>query len=142
MIQKGREKWPDMAASLSVCDAVNLHLFTDAKWHGLHSAQAAEHWKPELVPFILRELARVTRPGGLFFCALDTVELFARQNRSMATEDPTHICIQTLQWWHERLSEAGWQVCTADYDEKLRKHPLTFLSRYDWDWFVARKISS
>ncbi len=142
MIQKGRDKWPDMAASLSVCDAVNLHLFTDATWHGLHSAQAAEHWKPELVPFILRELARVTRPGGFFFCALDTVELFARQNRSMETEDPTHICIKTLPWWHERLSEAGWQVCTADYAEKLRSHPQSFLSRYDWDWFVARKISS
>ena len=124
-----------------VCDAVNLHLFADGSWDGLHSAQVAEHWKPELVPFILRELARITVPGGLFFCAFDTEELFARQGRSLEHEDPTHFCIKPMTWWHERLAETGWEVCTAEWEPILRRHPEDFLCRYDWDWFIARRLS-
>jgi SAM-dependent methyltransferase len=139
MIQLGREKWPDMAPLLFVCDAVNLHLFADNAWDGLHSAQVAEHWKPELVPFILRELARITVTGGLFFCALDTEELFARQGRSIEYEDPTHVCIKPMSWWHDQLSKNGWEVCTNEWEPALRAHPEDFLTRYDWDWFVARR---
>jgi 2-polyprenyl-3-methyl-5-hydroxy-6-metoxy-1,4-benzoquinol methylase len=140
MIRRGREHWPDMAPQLHVCDAVNLHLFSDGSWDAVHSAQVAEHWKPELVPFILRELARVTTPGGLLFCCLDTEEMFARQGRRLETEDPTHVCIRPMTWWHDRLAEAGWQVCTADFEPALRSHPDSFLKRYDWDWFLAKRI--
>ncbi|MGE5191918.1 MAG: methyltransferase domain-containing protein, partial [Deltaproteobacteria bacterium] len=140
MIQLGREKWPDMRGSLFICDAVNLHLFGDQSYDGLHSAQSAEHWKPELVPFVLAELARVTRPGGLFFCALDTEELFARQGRTIENEDPTHVCVRPMAWWHERLAAAGWQVCSSEFEGVLRGHPQTFLTRYDWDWFIARRL--
>src|SRR5262249_6104373 len=73
MIRRGREQWPDMAGLLFVCDAVNLHLFADAPWGAVHTAPVAEHWKPGLVPHILRELGRVVVPGGLLFCCLDVV---------------------------------------------------------------------
>ncbi|HEY0983387.1 glycosyltransferase family 9 protein, partial [Schlesneria sp.] len=139
MIQLGRQQWPDMAPLLFVCDAINLHLFTDRTWDGLHSAQVAEHWKPELVPFILRELGRVTVPDGLFFCSLDTSESFARQGRTLENEDPTHICIQPISWWQEQLEANGWEVCTAEYEPILRQHPEDFLCRYDWDFFIARR---
>ena len=80
MVNRGRRKWPDQAALMHVGDAINLHWWPDAEWDGLHSAQVAEHWRPELVPFILRELGRVTKPGGLFFCTLDTVRtIYAKQ---------------------------------------------------------------
>lgn len=138
MIQLGRQKWPDMAPLLHICDAVNLHLFADGEWDGIHSAQVAEHWKPKLVPHILEELHRVTSPGGIFFCALDTEELFARQGRTMETEDPTHVCIKPLNWWHEQLAAAGWQVCTEEFRAALSDHKESFLKRYDWDWFCAR----
>src|SRR5262249_7138638 len=65
MVRLGREKWPDMAPLLFVCDCVHLHPFADGSWEGVHTAQVAEHWKPDLVPQILRELARVVKPGGL-----------------------------------------------------------------------------
>src|SRR5262249_35606636 len=48
MVGLGRQTWPDMAPLLHVCDAVNLHLFGEACWDGLHSGQVAEHFKPEL----------------------------------------------------------------------------------------------
>jgi SAM-dependent methyltransferase len=142
MVKLGRTKWPDMAPLLHVCDAVNLHLFDDSTWDAIHSAQVAEHWKPQLVPHILRELHRVVVPGGLLFCALDTEELMARQKRNLADEDPTHVCIRPLAWWHEQLQAAGWQVCTSAFDAALRNHPESFLLRYDWDWFLARKVKS
>ncbi len=140
MIRLGRQHWPEMAGLLWVCDAVNLHLYEDGAWDGIHTAQVAEHWKPELVPFILRELARVVVPGGLLFCCLDTEELFARQGRRLEEEDPTHVCIRPMAWWHERLTEAGWAVCTAGHEAALRQHPDSYLRRYDWDWFVARRV--
>lgn len=139
MIDRGRRKWPDQARLMHVGDAVNLHMFADAEWDGLHSAQVAEHWHPELVPFILAELARVTKPGGLFFCTLDTVELFARNNRDMADEDKTHVCVRELEWWHSLLVGAGWDVVTAEYRDLLAEHAGSFLKRYDWDFFVARR---
>lgn len=137
-VNLGRERWPDMRAMLRVCDAANLHLYSDGEWDAIHSAQVAEHWPPHLVPIILRELARVTKPGGVLFCCLDTTELFERQGRKMENEDPTHVCVQPMAWWTEQLAAAGWNV-TRDYDAALASHPESFLSRYDWDWFVARK---
>src|SRR5262249_55024537 len=97
--------WPEMEPRLKICDAVNLHYFSDRSFDAIHSAQAAEHWRPELVPHILAELARVTATSGVFFCALDTTELFARENLQLETEDPTPICIKPLGWWHEALEK-------------------------------------
>jgi SAM-dependent methyltransferase len=140
MVKLGRDKWPDMAPLLHICDAVNLHLFGDGEWDGIHSAQVAEHWKPKLVPHILEELHRVTAPGGIFFCALDTEELFARQGRTMETEDPTHVCIKPLTWWHDQLAATGWEVCSLEFRQSLETHQESFLGRYDWDWFCARRL--
>ena len=89
---------------------------------------------------ILRELHRIAKLDGLFFCCLDTEELFARQGRTMEGEDPTHVCIRPMRWWHERLAEAGWQVCSAEFEPAMRGHAEDFLRRYDWDWFVARRM--
>lgn len=142
MVALAREKWPDIGKLMNICDAVNLHIFSDKQWDVIHTAQVAEHWKPELVPFILRELARVTVPGGLLFCALDTTELFARQGRNLKHEDPTHLCIRPMTWWHERLRESGWELFTSEVEAKLRDHPQSYLKRYDWDWFLARRVAA
>lgn len=146
MIGLSRSRWPDMAELVHVCDVANLHLFDDSSWDAIHCAQVAEHWRPNLVPSILGEIARVTKSGGLFFCSLDTEELYQRQNRNPANEDPTHACIRPLFWWHSQLEEAGWEPDhTAIVDGmgldlyNLTNHPESFLKKYDWDWFVARK---
>lgn len=131
----GRRKWPHLP--LHVCDVVNLHLFGDASFGGVHCAQVAEHWRPELVPFILAELRRVLRPGGSMFLCLDTAELFERQGRSGDGGDPTHLCVKPRAWWAEGLRLAGFAADDAIADA-LRVHPDSFLGRYDWDWFAAR----
>jgi SAM-dependent methyltransferase len=139
MVERGRRKWPDQAKLMHVGDAINLHMFGDASWDGLHSAQVAEHWRPELVWHILRELLRVTRPGGLFFAAFDTSELFERNSRKMEDEDKTHVCIRPMQWWVEQFQNAGWHVASDAWRGPLNEHPGSFLKRYDWDWIVATR---
>lgn len=148
MVALGRGKFRRVRR-LTVCDAVNLWPYADASFDFLHSAQVAEHWRPEHVPLILRELRRVARPGALFFCALDTEELFARHGRAAGSpgEDPTHVCIRPLTWWHEQLAAAGWQVVTDHYRGALVDHPRSFISgaagrgayHYDWGWWVGRR---
>ncbi len=139
MIELGRQKWPDQAPLMHVANAADLNRYGTASWHGLHCAQVAEYWPAEAVPAILRELARITVPGGLFFCALDTTDLFARQGRRMASEEPSRVCLQPREWWNEQLSSAGWHDCSTEFEPALNSHPLGFFQRYDWDWFVARR---
>jgi FkbM family methyltransferase len=134
LIALGRSRWPEMAERLHVGDAVNLHFCADAGWDALHAAQVAEHWKPALVPHVLAELYRVAAPGALFFAILDT-----QPNGAAAADGGGPACLRPLAWWHERLRQAGWHVCSADYDGALREHPGTFLGQYAWSWFVARK---
>ena len=75
----------------------------------------------------------------MFFCALDTEELYARQGRKAELEDPTHACIRPMKWWHKRLQETGWRICSSEFKQLMLSHPESFLKHYDWDWFVARR---
>lgn len=139
MIDLGRRKWPDMDPLLHHCDAADIKVYGDGVWGGVHCAQTAEHWLPEKVPVILRELNRVCKPGATFFCCLDTQELYDRQNRDPSAEDPTHYCVKPMSWWYDQLASAGWEVCSGEYADYLTGIPGSYLTRYDWDWFVARK---
>lgn len=140
MIGRGRRAWPEIAGHLHTMDAINLHLFEAGQFHFVHSAQVAEHWRPEHVPLILAELGRVTAAGGILWVCLDTAELYERQNRRPETEDPTHVCIRPRAWWKEQLAATGlWDLATAEISERLWAHPLSYLKQYDWDWFAARR---
>jgi SAM-dependent methyltransferase len=140
MLALGREKWPDMAPLLHEADAADLSLYADGTWDGIHCAQVAEHWRPDQVPAIAAELARVTADGGLWFCCLDTTELFKRQGRPADGGDPTHICVRPMSWWHKQVSKHGWQIVSDEYAPRLWAGCDSFLRRYDWDWFVARRL--
>jgi ubiquinone/menaquinone biosynthesis C-methylase UbiE len=133
MIRLGHATWPDI--DTQVADAVTLP-FPDASFDCIHTAQVAEHFQPDQVPRILSEFRRVLKPGGLLFCCLDTTELYERQGRRVEDEDPTHVCIKPLKWWLDQLSE--WEA--TDFRRPMMDHPESFLKRYDWDWFVMRKL--
>lgn len=91
---------------------------------------------PALVPIILAELRRVTRAGGLFFCCLDTEELFARQARDPLREDPTHVCIRSRAWWREQFAAAGWRDETPSRLPALERARAEAGLTNDWDYFV------
>lgn len=139
-----RRPWPTpptgFETRLEICDAANLHLFDAAQFDFMHSHQSAEHWPPELVPRILNELHRVARPGVRFFCVLDTCELARRTGRDLESEDPTHVCIRPLTWWHSALSLAGWRLTTEEDRPRLSEHALCYFERHDWDWFSAVRV--
>lgn len=135
-IQLGKHKFAGLP--LYVCDACNMHLFGDDSFDFVHTNQVAEHWKPELVPFIFAEVYRVLKPGGIFFTVLDTLDLFQRQNRIAEAEDKTNRCVKPMEWWADRTRGAGFEEQDA-YIPQLQSHPLSFLTRYDWDLFVVRK---
>lgn len=138
MIAIGRQQWPELR--LEVCDAIHLHLFRDATFDCVHVAQVAEHWHAAHVPLVLVELRRVTRPGGLLFCCLDTEELYERQGRDALRDDPTHVTIRPLAWWRGQLKAAGWQIDDGRLSAMLRGHRLwKEFAQYDWDWLCARR---
>lgn len=136
MIALGRQKFP---IPLYVCDAVNLHLFGDDSFDLVHSNQTGEHWKKELMPFILKEQLRVMKPGALNFCVMDTRDLFDRQQRNEDAEDPTNGCIESLAWWKEQFAAAGYIPADELTVAALKNHPGSFFQRYDWDWCLFRK---
>lgn len=139
MIQLGRATWPQQAWRLQVCDAVNLHFLTESSVRGIHIAQVAEHWRQDHVPLIMSELFHIAAAGTVMFVALDTTELFNRQRRQMEFEDPTHICIRPMAWWHIHAANAGWKIVTEDYQQLLKDNAPEWFAKYDWDYFVAAK---
>jgi ubiquinone/menaquinone biosynthesis C-methylase UbiE len=136
-VKLGREKWPEIP--LYVGDGANMHMFEDQKFAGVHSQQVLEHMRPELVPFVLKELNRVCRSGATFFAVLDTANSFDRQKRANENEDPTHLCIRSMEWWASMLRLAGWEDCKESYSKELGSHVCSYLNKYDWDWFAVRK---
>jgi len=132
-VNLGRATRPEIP--LFICDAINAHYWKDATFDLVHSQQVFEHFKPELVSFILKELWRIAKPGGILFFVCDTAELFARQGRG-ANEDATHTCIKPCAWWEAQLREAGWVSISQD---SLKAHSSSFFAKYDWDSFTAQK---
>jgi 2-polyprenyl-3-methyl-5-hydroxy-6-metoxy-1,4-benzoquinol methylase len=136
MINLGRQRW--LREQLKICDATNLHYWGDDTFDCVHTNNVFEHLKPELVPFILKEMMRVTKPGGVLFSVLDTTELYERQKRDMASEDATHVCVMPEAWWLDQAVACGW-VPAPDVEDALRDHPDSFFERYDWPVLVYRK---
>ncbi len=105
-IRLGREKWSDVP--LYICDAINLHVFDDCLFEGVHLMQTAEHIRPEHVLFVFAELNRVCQEGALLFSVHDTEELFAKQNRDGEKEDP-HFDV-LLAACHKEIAERGGEI--------------------------------
>ena len=149
MIQRGRQQWPELELlHRDLADVVDIGCNS---YDFVHSAHSAEHWWPGQVPKILSEVQRILKPGGIFWCSLDTEELFARQHRNThearMKEDPTHICVKSLAWWDELRRQQGWIDAADDVRPKLMAHSGSFLratnnrEAYDWDWFAWRKAA-
>ena len=69
----------------------------------LHSAQVLEHIPDKDIDHILDEFARVLRPGGRAFLCLDAVR--AGETKEMYLGDPTHMNIQPVMYWTDKLQK-------------------------------------
>lgn len=145
MIHLGKGRFGGRVTTLNVMDAVNLHHFPDGSLDCVHATQTFEHFKPELVPFILREFHRVLRPGGLLFTIHDTVESFAREGRRLGKNgeengDPTHVCIWDHNTWNQAFENAGFFDISDLHRAQLFEDPTSFPQRwgYKWDWWLLR----
>lgn len=132
----GKERFKHL--NLNVCDAINMHLYPDNFFDFIHTNQVAEHWRPEHVQLILREIYRVLKPNGIFLCVLDTEELYLRQKRDPDKEDPTHVCIRPMSWWKNLLEKEKFEIIN---NIDFVRHSLSYLKKYDWDWFLVKKVS-
>jgi ADP-heptose:LPS heptosyltransferase/SAM-dependent methyltransferase len=140
MIELGKQHW--LANNLYVCDAINLHLWRDESFNCVHCHQVAQHWKPHLVKFILQELYRVTKTGGVICLILETTESLGRQVPGpSALVDPMCSCIKPLNWWKESLTAAGWADGTDLY-QSLMSYSSSYCRTLRSEMLVCRKNSA
>ena len=136
MIGLGKAKWPHL--ELWVGDARTLPVVGNTI-DFIHCAQVAEHFDPRHVTTIFREWRRVLTDYGRVFLCMDTTELYERQHRDPATEDPTHTCLKPFGWWEQMAMANGFRVGDRWNAMSLVRHPESFLREYDWDWMILVK---
>lgn len=111
----------------------------------LHSAQVLEHIPDSLVDAILDEFARVLRPGGRAFLCLDAIR--NGETREMYMGDPTHVNIQPVLYWTEKLQKRGLLFDIEAYNRFARSargptdgDPRSFFESYPhWSaWTLIR----
>lgn len=71
----------------------------------IHSAQVLEHIPDNLTDAILDEFERVLCPGGRAFLCLDAIR--TGETKEMYMGDPTHVNIQPINYWTEKLQRRG-----------------------------------
>jgi ubiquinone/menaquinone biosynthesis C-methylase UbiE len=84
----------------------------------LHSAQVLEHIPDELIDPILDEFARVLRPGGRAFLCLDALR--EGETKDIYMGDPTHVNIQPVFYWTEKLQSRGLLFDIEAYNRFVR----------------------
>jgi len=111
----------------------------------LHSAQVLEHIPTELMDSILDEFARVLRPGGRAFLCLDALR--EGETKEMYMGDPTHVNIQPVLYWTEKLQKRGLLFDIEAYNRFVRSRrgptngdPRSFYETYvNWSaWTLIR----
>lgn len=111
----------------------------------LHSAQVLEHIPDEMINSILNEFARVLRPGGRAFLCLDAVR--DGETRDIYMGDPTHVNIQPVNYWTEKLQRRGLLFDIEAYNRFARSRrgptkgdPRSFYETYaHWSaWTLIR----
>jgi len=111
----------------------------------LHSAQVLEHVPDEQIDAILDEFARVLRIGGRAFLCLDAMR--EGETREMYLGDPTHVNIQPVRYWTEKLQHRGLFFDVEAYDRFVRSRrgptrgdPRAFYETYPYwsTWTLIR----
>ena len=112
----------------------------------LHAAQVMEHIPEALTDDIIDEFSRVLRIGGRAFICLDAIR--RDETKEMYLGDPTHVNIQPINYWTEKLQSHGLLVDIESYNRFVKSRrgptqgdPRSFYETYpDWSIWTLIKI--
>ena len=104
MVELGRRRFRYAKSELCVGSIASLPAESGSATL-LHSAQVLEHIDDELTDAILDEFARVLRVGGRAFVCLDALR--EGETKEMYMGDPTHVNIQPVLYWTQKLQSRG-----------------------------------
>ena len=104
MIELGRKRFGYAEDELIAGSAANLPVEAGSV-SLMHSAQVLEHIPDALIDPVLDEFARVLRPGGRAFLCLDALR--NGEAKEIYMGDPTHVNIQPVLYWTEKLQKRG-----------------------------------
>ena len=144
MIELGRERFRYSETELRAGSIASLPAETGSV-SLLHSAQVLEHIADEMTDAILDEFARVLRIGGRAFLCLDAMR--HGETREMYMGDPTHVNIQPVLYWTEKLQSRGLVFDIEAYNRfarsergPTRRDPRSFFEAYPyWSaWTLIR----
>jgi ubiquinone/menaquinone biosynthesis C-methylase UbiE len=145
MVVRGRQHFGYTTEELVVGSIANIPA-SDASVSLLHSAQVLEHVPDNLTDAILDEFARVLRPGGRAFLCLDAMR--TGEAKEIYMGDPTHVNIQPVFYWTEKLQRRGMLFDVEAYDRFVRSKrgptdgdPRSFFETYPYwsTWTLIRQ---
>jgi ubiquinone/menaquinone biosynthesis C-methylase UbiE len=117
MIKLGRRHF-NFSENELIAGSINAIPVPDNSVSLLHSAQVLEHIPDELVDSILDEFARILRPGGRAFLCLDAIR--DGENKEVYMGDPTHVNIQPVRYWTQKLQRRGLMFDIEAYNRFAR----------------------
>jgi ubiquinone/menaquinone biosynthesis C-methylase UbiE len=144
MIKLGRKRFKYSQAELVVGSIADIPVESKSV-SLLHSAQVLEHIPDGSIDRILDEFARVLRPGGRAFLCLDAMR--EGESREIYMGDPTHVNIQPVLYWTEKLQKRGLLFDIEAYNRFARsprgptaQDPRSFFETYlHWSaWTLIR----
>ena len=95
-----------------------------------------EHIPAQFTDAALRNLSRVTKPGGMVFLEIDTMP---DELRSMPEE--SHVNIRTWDWWVKKLNHPAYNwIRQTEREKRLREcHDFPGFPHPDWSFAVLMK---
>jgi ubiquinone/menaquinone biosynthesis C-methylase UbiE len=144
MVKLGREHFGYTDSELVAGSIANIPVKSQSV-SLVHSAQVLEHIPDEFVDAILDEFARVLRPGGRAFLCLDALR--EGEIKEMYMGDPTHVNIQPVLYWTEKLQKRDLLFDIQAYNRFARSRrgptrgdPRSFFETYvNWSaWTLIR----
>jgi SAM-dependent methyltransferase len=107
--------------------------FEDETFDFIHSQQVLEHIPLDLAEVEIPELARICKPGAIFY--INTVG--HSDEPVEERDDPTHVSCYAREVWYELFDKWGWENITPQYEKKWENEP--FVLEYKWSQMVFRK---